>query len=121
MRTTLLKHTLPDGTSHFDWLIETTPEAPLTTFRVAVRIDDPACEGFEAERLADHRRVYLDYEGEVSGGRGVVLQVARGEVRGEINADAATLHVGFGGAFRRWSGHRVSEALWRFRAECGET
>lgn len=32
-----------------------------------------------AERLADHRPKYLDYEGEVSGGRGTVSRYDRGD------------------------------------------
>ncbi len=31
------------------------------------------------ERLADHRLVYLDYQGQLSGDRGSVEQLARGE------------------------------------------
>jgi hypothetical protein len=31
-----------------------------------------------AARLADHRRLYLDYEGEISGNRGRVVRLIRG-------------------------------------------
>jgi hypothetical protein len=34
-----------------------------------------------AERIADHRRAYLEFEGELGGGRGRVRRVARGTVR----------------------------------------
>ncbi|MEO1007932.1 MAG: hypothetical protein AAFX79_05160 [Planctomycetota bacterium] len=78
--TVLLRHDLPDGTRHFDWMLaaEPDPDSPLVTFRVEERIDrgPPA---FRAERLADHRRRYLDYEGPISGGRGRVSRVASGE------------------------------------------
>jgi hypothetical protein len=45
----------------------------------------PACaavaggEEIAAVALGDHRRHYLEFEGEVSGGRGRVVRVARGE------------------------------------------
>lgn len=45
----------------------------------------PACaaaadgENVSAEPLGDHRREYLDFEGDVSGGRGRVVRIARGE------------------------------------------
>jgi len=72
-------------------------EGSLLTFRVAVRLDDPviAANGFEAELLPDHRRHYLAYEGEVSGGRGRVQRVAGGwtkganEVRGVVDSQNA--------------------------------
>lgn len=48
-------------------------------------IDAPIVAGRDlpARDLADHRRVYLDYEGEISGNRGTVRRVDRGvyEVR----------------------------------------
>jgi hypothetical protein len=59
----------------------------LVTFRVGERIDLPGVREFAAERLADHRLAYLEYEGEVSGGRGVVKRVARGEM--EVVRDEA--------------------------------
>lgn len=82
----VLRHDLPDqlGGPHFDWLIER-PDAPgspndpethsLITFRVQVRPDDPGVARFEGERLPDHRRLYLAYEGPISGGRGRVRRV----------------------------------------------
>ncbi len=81
MRMVLLLHELPDGSSHFDWMIEREPEgkAGLITFRVSVRIDRMEQGRFEAVRLADHREAYLSLEGEVSGGRGKVSRVATGE------------------------------------------
>ena len=46
-------------------------------------IDRPIEVGVElpARALADHRRIYLDYQGEVSGGRGRVRCVDRGDYR----------------------------------------
>jgi hypothetical protein len=46
-------------------------------------IDEPIVAGraVPARALADHRRAYLDYEGEVSGGRGRVRRVDWGTYR----------------------------------------
>lgn len=43
-------------------------------------IDEPIVEGRDlpARALPDHRLIYLDYEGEISGGRGSVRRVAQG-------------------------------------------
>lgn len=99
-RMVLLEHTLPDGEVHFDWLIyrpsaqgvgvagevgearkPIDPEArELLSFRVMKRIDRPAARRFAAERMENHRNLYLAYSGEVSGGRGSVRTVARGLV-----------------------------------------
>ena len=76
-----LRHTLPDGTSHIDLLIAP-PRAPcdpiperLLTYRLAA---NPLCSAkdhsFNAERLPDHRSRYLDYEGDIGGGRGRVTR-----------------------------------------------
>ncbi len=54
---------------------------PLVTFRVGERIDQlPRGRRVEAERIADHRVEYLTYEGPLSGDRGTVTRLARGEV-----------------------------------------
>jgi hypothetical protein len=77
----LLRHELPDGSWHYDWLLSRpdAPEQGLLSFRVFC---DPisAVERFEAIPTPDHRRVYLTYEGEVSGGRGTVRRVGEGSV-----------------------------------------
>lgn len=79
-RWVLLRHDLPDGSSHLDWLLEPAPGASeLVSFRVQVRPDDPGVTAFVAERIGAHRPLYLDYAGPVSGGRGTVSPVSRGE------------------------------------------
>ena len=82
--TVQLRHDLPDGTWHVDWMIARDPEGaePLITFRLprplaALAPGDP---GMPAQRLDDHRPAYLEYEGEVPGGRGRVSRLARGMV-----------------------------------------
>ena len=73
----LLRHTLADGSEHFDWMLER--GGALLTWRVQ---EMPLVGEMRAERLADHRVAYLSYEGEVSGGRGRVVRVRAGE--GEV-------------------------------------
>ncbi|MGD9688307.1 MAG: hypothetical protein AB7K52_04950 [Phycisphaerales bacterium] len=97
-RMVLLLHELADGSAHFDWMIERARSAAgqkssvrpderiLATWRVFVRIDDSACREFDAEALDDHRRAYLDFEGELDAGRGRVTRVALGEA--EITSDS---------------------------------
>lgn len=113
----LLLHELPDGSRHYDWLVERDGDsaAGLVTFRVGERID-AAPARFEAVRIADHRREYLSYEGPVSGGRGVVTRVAEGEIR--IETDGAE---GFGARGRLgvatglFEGTPRQDGTWEFR------
>lgn len=59
---------------HWDFLLET--ETLLTTWRL---LQPPAADTeVAAERLPDHRRRYLTYEGPVSGDRGSVTRIAAG-------------------------------------------
>ena len=61
---------------HWDLMFETAPGGLMPTWA----IDAPVVPGRDlpARRLADHRAAYLDYEGEISGGRGTVRRVDRG-------------------------------------------
>jgi hypothetical protein len=86
----VLLHRLPDGSSHFDLLLQrppppglgpslpTTSPSLLISFRTTIRPDRPPPWSIPAERLPDHRPLYLDFEGPVSGGRGEVQRLARG-------------------------------------------
>ncbi len=67
--TLLAHHTEP---LHYDLLLER-PDSCWTW-----RLTAPPGEPLEATRIADHRKHYLTYEGEVSGGRGRVERVDRG-------------------------------------------
>ena len=60
---------------HFDLMFETAPGSLLATWRAA---EWPLRNGTPLERLPDHRRAYLDYEGPVSQNRGHVKRVAAG-------------------------------------------
>lgn len=120
-RWVLLRHDLPDGSWHYDWMLESGvhPEGGLVTFRVMVRVDEWS-QGFEAQRLAPHRRAYLDYEGEVSGGRGRVERVGEGKC--DVEVDGAVFQVVLIEARRRWVGELVEGGphLGRYRFRPGD-
>ena len=85
-RTVQLLHELPDGTSHVDWMIarDQAGREPLISFRLPRRIDElKPGQRMAAERIADHRPAYLDYEGPVSDERGSVRRLAWGTVVSE--------------------------------------
>jgi hypothetical protein len=80
----LLKHTLPDESFHYDWMFARSErieddERTLVTFRVLTRVDLDMPDPVRAERLPDHRTIYLRFEGDIGGGRGAVSRVAQGE------------------------------------------
>ena len=62
---------------HCDLLVEFPDQERLPTWRLA---DNPLTEAapISAERIGDHRRLYLEFEGQISGGRGVVRRLDRG-------------------------------------------
>jgi len=81
LQTVILRHDLPDGSSHFDWLlaVDDPPTMPLLTWRCTARPDVITRGGALAlRRIEPHRIEYLDYEGPVSGNRGAVRRVASG-------------------------------------------
>ncbi len=82
LRTTILRHELPDGSSHFDWLIERTLDEPrVLAFRLEINPLTTATWPIAGRQLPDHRRLYLDYEGPISGDRGTVARIANGNLR----------------------------------------
>ncbi len=88
----LLRHTLADGSWHYDWMLERTgvsAEHRLLTIRLTSHPFLPSEPGrLAGEWLADHRAAYLGYEGPISDGRGRVDRVARGVVYGIEALDA---------------------------------
>lgn len=101
-RTVVLRHDLPDGSHHYDWLIEPMGSAAaaadddamadpdrreLIAWRLPHPPDGAAESSMKADRLPPHRRRYLDYEGPISGGRGSVRRVSSGEA--EVLTDSA--------------------------------
>lgn len=73
----LLEHTTSDGV-HWDLLVEMPGRERLPTWRLA---RSPIAEQgpVDAERIGEHRRLYLGYEGPIGGGRGEVRRIDRGE------------------------------------------
>lgn len=124
-RTVLLRHDLPDGTHHFDWLIEPEPagagaadpdERALLAWRLPRRPEEAIGGEMLVERLAPHRRVYLEYEGPISGGRGVVSRVASGTVvvrRDQVREFEAV--VALGDSRLRLQGEPIPGGAWRLR------
>lgn len=80
LRFAVLHHT-NIAAPHFDLLFERQPGGSLMTWRSAVW---PLVDFTPLERLADHRREYLEYEGSVSGDRGEVRRIAGGGFRFEM-------------------------------------
>lgn len=85
LQTAILEHTTAAGVHH-DWLIEDprlpdpkAPDARLWTARVAPPPQDwPRLRRFDLTVIPPHRRVYLDYQGPVSGNRGHVRRLMSG-------------------------------------------
>ena len=74
-RFVILSHDRPF--QHWDLLLEIDDTSPLLAWRI---LDDPgAGTSWRAEPLADHRRVYLEYEGPVNGDRGTVSRWDAGD------------------------------------------
>jgi hypothetical protein len=81
--TVVLQHELPDGTTHFDWLLGVEPEGekPLISFRTEERPDQiTESRWIDLESRPDHRPDFLHIEGSLDGDRGVVTQLAKGEI-----------------------------------------
>ncbi|MFK7768051.1 MAG: DNA polymerase ligase N-terminal domain-containing protein [Mariniblastus sp.] len=90
-----MAHTFPDGhtrTNHWDLMLE--HDGVLLTWALrepfgtlgSTRISSPssgdpkkARQIISAEKLADHRLAYLEFEGQISGDRGSVKRVLEGE------------------------------------------
>ena len=75
-RYVILEHDAPRGL-HWDLLLETA--GPLSAWALARPPDEPG--EIPAQKLPDHRRVYLEYEGPISGNRGTVTRWDAGEYR----------------------------------------
>ena len=114
-RYVILRHDWP--TPHFDLLLEADgvlkawrlPAEPLPGVTVPATLN------------ADHRLHYLDYEGEVGGGRGTVTRYASGEYDGDIGGGTWAVSWGNGVATMTAEGFRVGTSLNRFTAEGAES
>jgi hypothetical protein len=77
-RFVVLQHETPSDyhrRTHFDLMLESAGALKTWAMDSAPIAGSPAM----AERLADHRIAYLNYEGEISGGRGSVRRIDHGE------------------------------------------
>ncbi len=74
MQFALLEHKTAEGV-HWDLLLETA-EVGLATWSLP-SLPEPGVK-ISVQALPDHRAVYLDYEGPISGDRGEVRRVDRG-------------------------------------------
>jgi len=70
---------------HYDLMFETLPRSDLATWRSPVW---PIEAATELTRLKDHRRFYLEYEGELTERRGRVDRVAGGTCELSIGENA---------------------------------
>jgi hypothetical protein len=76
LRYAVLRHTGLER-EHFDLLLQLTGEEKLLTWRVYEPVEQWTAK-LTSERVADHRAVYMTYEGPISGNRGEVKRVAEG-------------------------------------------
>jgi len=74
LRYVVLRHEgIPDA--HFDLMFETEPGSMLQTWRLT---DWPVRSVEPATRIRDHRRAFLDFQGDLTGGRGMVIRIDEG-------------------------------------------
>lgn len=111
-RFAILKHDHPF--LHWDFLLDA--GETLKTWRLL----SPPATGIwiAAELLPDHRRIYLDYEGEVSGNRGTVTRVHHGRYQESPNAAVDERHFTIADcSFCELAIHRLTQdgsPKWRF-------
>jgi hypothetical protein len=65
---------------HWDLLLEVSGQELLATWQIGNSPEEWSRAGvtLSAKRIADHRRLYLEYEGPISNNRGHVRRVAEG-------------------------------------------
>ena len=91
MRFVILDHIPPSTANdavrtdqrHFDLMLEQNDQDRLRTFAVQGLPEANSSMGFLP--LADHRKEYLTYEGEISGQRGQVTRHAKGTWSGDLS------------------------------------
>jgi hypothetical protein len=76
-----------ERTSHWDLMLEA--DSVLRTW--ALEIEPDKIDEQPALRLADHRLAYLQYEGEISGGRGAVIRWDSGNYETAEESDGRML------------------------------
>jgi hypothetical protein len=109
-RFVILEHDHP--ALHWDLMLEAGDV--LQTWRLAA---PPAeSQAVPAEALGDHRRMYLDFEGPVSGNRGKVRRWDAGPFTEEMNSTPQTRLLRFHGTHITgcWRLEHVDGSHWRF-------
>lgn len=86
-RFVILEHDWPFV--HWDFLLES--DSVLRAWRLLEPVQRD--RWIAAQPLPDHRLIYLDYEGPVSGDRGDVHRIASGTFTAEAGSDAAALRL----------------------------
>ncbi len=117
LRTVVLRHRQADGSSHYDWMIEhpdRLDDRRLRTWRTEVRPDRAAA--FVGEQIGDHRAIYLEYEGDLGGGRGQVERMVSGWVRWDhCGPDSVAFEIEWAdGQKSRFEGENQGASGWRF-------
>ena len=82
--TVVLEHEMPDGTTHFDWLlgVDEDGKKPLISFRSTQRPDLLTNnEWVDLEAQPDHRPEYLTFEGPLEENRGTVKRLGVGAIQ----------------------------------------
>lgn len=98
-RYTISRHDAPDGL-HWDLFLEAGDT--LATWRLSA---PPEHGVVECRPLPDHRLVYLDYDGPVSGDRGVVARYSSGRYR--LEGNLLCLEGGVSAGLYRWEDGRT--------------
>lgn len=115
----ILEHATAADT-HWDLLIESAPDSLLRTWRLS---ENPTSKDgpIVAMPIADHRRLYLDFEGEVSGNRGHVRRVDRGGAEW-LDDSATCIRVRLTGnmLFGQYEITTSGEGLWVFQRVLNE-
>jgi hypothetical protein len=109
-RFVILEHDHP--VLHWDLMLEA--GEVLRTWRLGQLPEQPGCY-IEAMALGDHRKMYLDYEGPVSGGRGKVTRWDTGSFTEEADSGPGLRLVLAGARIRgRVRLEPVEGTTWRF-------
>jgi hypothetical protein len=74
----VILHHVGYGCEHWDLMLE--HGDALLTWQLLSEPLQPSCGEIQAVRIGNHRKAYLEYEGEVSGGRGKVVRIDGGTV-----------------------------------------
>jgi len=80
---------------HFDLLVEPDDSSQLWTWNCPRNPFESSNQNhpIPAQRLPDHRRIYLEYEGPIAQDRGHVRQVASGYYHGQLESNVLWLAV----------------------------